>query len=89
MGSCLVRNSPGGRAIGPKPRAIGVLPSGHSSVSFRRPAGRLSSVVEQLICNQQVVGSNPTAGSSLRQGYGWQASFGWEWPLRAGGREPC
>jgi hypothetical protein len=25
-------------------------------------------LVEQLICNQQVVGSNPTAGSSLAQG---------------------
>ena len=26
----------------------------------------IAQLVEQLICNQQVVGSNPTAGSSLR-----------------------
>lgn len=29
--------------------------------------GQLSSAVEQLICNQQVVGSSPTAGSILNR----------------------
>jgi hypothetical protein len=30
----------------------------------------IAQLVEQLICNQQVVGSNPTAGSSLVNGSG-------------------
>ena len=30
-------------------------------------SGQLSSVVEQLICNQQVVGSSPTAGSTFNR----------------------
>jgi hypothetical protein len=33
------------------------------SVSF--PSAGIAQLVEQLICNQQVVGSNPTAGSSF------------------------
>jgi hypothetical protein len=32
----------------------------------------IAQLVEQLICNQQVVGSNPSAGSSLlSDGNGW------------------
>jgi hypothetical protein len=33
--------------------------------SFRRIFAGIAQLVEQLICNQQVVGSNPTAGSSI------------------------
>jgi hypothetical protein len=41
----------------------------------------IAQLVEQLICNQQVVGSNPTAGSSLRwersaKREGWRMCFG-------------
>ena len=35
--------------------------------SFRRIFAGIAQLVEQLICNQQVVGSNPTAGSLLNQ----------------------
>ena len=43
-------------------------------------SGQLSSVVEQLICNQQVVGSSPTAGSTyfslyLQGFYDYMASY--------------
>ena len=34
------------------------------NLSFRRQPSRVSSGVEQLICNQQVVSSNLTLGSS-------------------------
>ncbi len=39
--------------------------SAHAAVGslYRRTRCRFSSVVEQLICNHQVVGSNPTTGS--------------------------
>ena len=36
----------------------------HQRVFSQVNAG-IAQLVEQLICNQQVVGSNPTAGSSL------------------------
>jgi len=36
-----------------------------SAYSTRENAG-IAQLVEQLICNQQVVGSNPTAGSPLK-----------------------
>jgi hypothetical protein len=42
-------------------------------MAFRRrfcrcnPCGQLSSVVEQRFCKPSVVGSNPTAGSSLKR----------------------
>jgi hypothetical protein len=32
--------------------------------NFRRNFAGIAQLVEQLICNQQVVGSNPSAGSS-------------------------
>ena len=38
-----------------------------SAYSTRENAG-IAQLVEQLICNQQVVGSNPTAGSLINQG---------------------
>ena len=40
----------------------------------RLPPGRRSSVVEQLIRNQQVVGSIPTAGSTKSRTYGFPGS---------------
>ena len=33
---------------------------------MRRVCAGIAQLVEQLICNQQVVGSNPTAGSLVR-----------------------
>jgi hypothetical protein len=33
--------------------------------NVRRACAGIAQLVEQLICNQQVVGSNPTAGSSV------------------------
>ena len=41
------------------------LEPGAASIMDRLPLRRVSSVVEQLICNHQVVGSNPTLGSFL------------------------
>ena len=38
-----------------------------SAYSTRENAG-IAQLVEQLICNQQVVGSNPTAGSIVNRG---------------------
>ena len=39
--------------------------------SFRRIFAGIAQLVEQLICNQQVVGSNPTAGSLVKR----------DWPI--------
>ena len=41
----------------------GLLSEPFSAYSTRENAG-IAQLVEQLICNQQVVGSNPSAGSS-------------------------
>ena len=38
-----------------------------SAYATRENAG-IAQLVEQLICNQQVVGSNPTAGSLVNRG---------------------
>ena len=37
--------------------------------SFRRIFAGIAQLVEQLICNQQVVGSNPTAGSLVKRDF--------------------
>jgi hypothetical protein len=38
-------------------------------VNVRRIFAGIAQLVEQLICNQQVVGSNPTAGSLLNASF--------------------
>ena len=43
--------------------------------------GAVAQLGERLICIQEVAGSIPTSSTSLRQGYGWQASppaLGWQ-----------
>ena len=45
-----------------KDNAIGNLFHTAASINVRRIFAGIAQLVEQLICNQQVVGSNPTAG---------------------------
>ena len=47
-----------------KDDAIGDLFHTPASINVRSIFAGIAQLVEQLICNQQVVGSNPTAGSS-------------------------
>jgi hypothetical protein len=50
-------------------------------VSVRKFAG-IAQLVEQLICNQQVVGSNPSAGSLDSAGkFAWTSSSATKPPL--------
>ena len=42
----------------------------------KRCKAGIAQLVEQLICNQQVVGSNPTAGSMLNPGFAHRLSGG-------------
>ena len=46
-----------------KDNAMGNLFHTAASINVRRIFAGIAQLVEQLICNQQVVGSNPTAGS--------------------------
>ena len=48
-----------------KDDATGNLFHTAASISVRSIFAGIAQLVEQLICNQQVVGSNPTAGSSF------------------------
>src|SRR5439155_25961760 len=46
--------------------------------TMRRVCAGIAQLVEQLICNQQVVGSNPTAGSLVdRRFYEFAESLAW------------
>ena len=51
------------RCLRDKDNAIGNLFHTAASINVRRIFAGIAQLVEQLICNQQVVGSNPTAGS--------------------------
>src|SRR5438477_12724884 len=55
----------GRREVGRKSGQNGLSCAIFSAYSTRINAG-IAQLVEQLICNQQVVGSNPTAGSLLK-----------------------
>ena len=66
-------------------RALALQARGHrfepcrSHPALSRMAGRCGSTAEQLICNQQVAGSNPAIGSSQIRKYGGIP----EWPKGA------
>src|SRR6266513_302327 len=57
----------GRRKVGRKSGQNGLSCAIFSAYSTKINAG-IAQLVEQLICNQQVVGSNPTAGSIVSQG---------------------
>ena len=58
----------GRRKVGRKSGQNGLSCAIFSAYSTRINAG-IAQLVEQLICNQQVVGSNPTAGSIGKLGF--------------------
>src|SRR5260370_21529198 len=65
-----------------------------STEPWRENAG-IAQLVEQLICNQQVVGSNPTAGSLVnrglrfhRTGFAWTLLGHFDGPSRDGRDHP-
>jgi hypothetical protein len=41
---------------------------------FALGIGGVAQLGERLPCTQEVIGSNPFTSTSLRQGFGWQAS---------------
>ena len=63
---CLWRRT-GRSEVGRKGGQNGLSCAIISAYSTREKAG-IAQLVEQLICNQQVVGSNPTAGSLVNRG---------------------
>ncbi len=47
---------------GQRGQTVNLLPFGYEGSNPSAPIRRLSTVVVQLICNQQVIGSNPIGG---------------------------